>query len=224
MGDLDTFESHITKLIAKIPLDGSTVDLQALFFMLTIDSSTEFLFGQSTDTLGAQSERGAEFADAFTYVTEIMGKQGRLGKLATILPDKRFVNAKKVVHDYVQGYVQAAMECQRNGTPIKKDGNPDRYVFLEELAKAGCSAKKIQDELLNILLAGRDTTAALLSYLFYILARRPDVFDKLRTEVMQYGSAPPSFEQIKSMKYLQYCLNESEPSPFHYLYHRINSN
>jgi hypothetical protein len=38
IGDLKVFESHIIKMIAKIPRDGSTVDLQELFFMLTLDS------------------------------------------------------------------------------------------------------------------------------------------------------------------------------------------
>lgn len=38
IGDLDIFESHISKMIDRIPLDGSTVDLQELFFMLTLDS------------------------------------------------------------------------------------------------------------------------------------------------------------------------------------------
>jgi cytochrome P450 len=58
-----------------------------------------------------------------------------------------------------------------------------RYV-LEQLAKTGCSERKIQGELLNIFLAGRDTTASLLSYLFYYLPCRPDVFTKLRAEVV----------------------------------------
>ena len=38
IGDLAVFESHVSKLIARIPKDGSTVDIQELFFMLTLDS------------------------------------------------------------------------------------------------------------------------------------------------------------------------------------------
>jgi cytochrome P450 len=71
VGDLETYEIHISNLIAKIPKDGSTVDLQTLFFMLTMDSATDFLFGQSTDVLGGSesSKAGERFADAFGYVT-----------------------------------------------------------------------------------------------------------------------------------------------------------
>ena len=130
------------------------------------------------------------------------------------MPDKRFTDSVKFVHEYVHNYVEMAVKLHKEGLKQEKaeDGEPSRYVFLKELAKTGYNEKKIQDELLNILLAGRDTTASLLSYLFYILARRPDVFAKLRAEVMQIGSERPSFEQIKSMKYLQYSLNESQSS------------
>ena len=38
IADLRIFEDHVSKMISKIPQDGSTVDLQKLFFMLTIDS------------------------------------------------------------------------------------------------------------------------------------------------------------------------------------------
>jgi cytochrome P450 len=38
IGDLDIFASHVSKMIARIPQDGSIVDLQELFFMLTLDS------------------------------------------------------------------------------------------------------------------------------------------------------------------------------------------
>jgi len=209
VGDLNTFDHHISALISHIPKDGSTVDLQALFFMLTIDNATEFLFGTSTGVLegGVSSDRGHKFADAFTYATEKIGAQSRLGKLASIFPDKLFKDSVSYVHEYVQGYVQKAVNLHKDASSSIKLDEKDslRYVFLEQLAKAGYSSKKIQDELLNILLAGRDTTAALLSYLFYTLARRPDVFSKLRAEIMALGKQQPTFEEIKGMKYLQYC-------------------
>ncbi|KAJ5034973.1 uncharacterized protein L3040_008240 [Drepanopeziza brunnea f. sp. 'multigermtubi'] len=208
VGDLDIFESHIGKLIARIPTDGETVDLQELFFMLTMDSATEFLFGTSSDVLGTDASRegGVKFQDAFNYVTECAGLETRVGKLAVLLPNKKFREAKAFVHSYIGDYIQRTIELRKNGFEGEKDSS--RYVFLEELAKVDIGEKKIQDELLNILLAGRDTTASLLSYLFYILARRKDVLAKLHDEVRGLGSAAPTFEHLKAMKYLQYTLNE----------------
>jgi cytochrome P450 len=212
VGDLDTFESHITKLIERIPRDGSTVDLQPLFFMLTMDSATEFLFGHSAGSLeiGASHERGIKFAQAFTDSTEKTGKMARLGKFGGMFKDKEYIEDVKFVHEYVQEYVQKAVNLHKTGKQEKFGEGKSKYVFLEELAQTGYNEKKIQDELLNILLAGRDTTASLLSYLFYTLARQPEIFNKLRSEVMELGDKRPTFEQIKSCKYLQWVLNEGE--------------
>ncbi|KAG4433210.1 hypothetical protein IFR05_011318 [Cadophora sp. M221] len=225
VGDLETFEGHVGRLVERIRLEcggeGGIVDLQRLFFMLTMDSATEFLFGKSSDVLGlgvdhgGERERGVRFQTAFTYVTERMGVESRVGKLATLFPDKRMDESIKFVHEYIGGYIRKAVELRKAGfsnEKVEKDEEGGerrkRYVFLEELAKQDISEKKIQDELLNILLAGRDTTAGLLSYLFYVLARRKDVFAKLKAEVDALGGERPSFEQLKSMKYLQHTLNE----------------
>jgi cytochrome P450 len=72
VADLDMFETHMSHLIDSIPRDGSTVDLQDLFFGLTMDSATEFLFGKSTNTLapGLETKSANEFVKAFVYVTE----------------------------------------------------------------------------------------------------------------------------------------------------------
>jgi hypothetical protein len=45
------FERHIHDLLALVPRDRETVDLQDLFYRLTVDSGTELLFGTSCDSL-----------------------------------------------------------------------------------------------------------------------------------------------------------------------------
>ena len=162
---------------------------------------------------GEATIRGEQFADAFGYVTERIGFRNRVGKLAVLFPDSKWHASVKFVHEYVQDYVQTALVKSKqfaSGKEKVEEDEASRYVFLNELAKTGYSPKKIQDELLNILLAGRDTTASLLAHVWHILARRPDVFEKLRAEVMRAGTDSPTFEQIKEMKYLQYVMNEGQ--------------
>lgn len=106
------------------------------------------------------------------------------------------------------------MDLKKKEPQVEKEvENHGKYVFLEHLAKTPYGPKKIRDELLNVLLAGRDTTASLLSYFFWYLARRPDVDAKLRKEISALGKKRPSFEDIKGMEYLQACLKESKFSP-----------
>lgn len=133
-----------------------------------------------------------------------------MGKLATLFPNKKYQDSIKYVHSYVRTYVDKALALQISAPSQKSEStDQDRYIFLEQLAKSGYSASKIQAELLNILLAGRDTTASLLTLLFMILSREQKVLEKLRKEIMGLEGRAPTFEEIKDMKYLKWCINES---------------
>lgn len=86
-----------------------------------------------------------------------------------------------------------------------------RYVFLHELVSQTSDPIKVRSELLNILLAGRDTTASFLSNVWFELSNRPDVWSRLQREIA--AALPdgdfPTFEKLKDMKYLRAVLNES---------------
>ena len=85
----------------------------------------------------------------------------------------------------------------------------ERYVFLYELAKHTGNEKELRDQIINTLIAGRDTTASLMSSCLYMLSRRPDVWNKLQSEVALLNGRQPTFEEIKDMKYLRFILNET---------------
>jgi hypothetical protein len=53
-----------------------------------------------------------------------------------------------------------------------------------------------------------DTTASLLSNTFHVLARRPDIWAKLKAEVSTLHGVKPDYETLRNMKYLKYILNE----------------
>lgn len=85
-----------------------------------------------------------------------------------------------------------------------------RYVFLHELVSQTSDTIKIRSELLNILLAGRDTTASLLSNVWFELSNRPEIWTRLQREVVDsLDGESPTFEKLKDMKYLRAVLNES---------------
>lgn len=74
LANLGFLESHIQDFIKVIPHDGSTIDLQVLFFNLTMDTATEFLFGESTSCLkfGTNNVSNMRFAEAFDRCQERM--------------------------------------------------------------------------------------------------------------------------------------------------------
>jgi cytochrome P450 len=92
-----------------------------------------------------------------------------------------------------------------------KSTSHGRYVFLDELLTTIPDHIRIRSELLNILVAGRDTTASLLSNLLWILSRYPAIQSRLRREIIDVvGDEVPSWQQLKDMKYLRALMNESQ--------------
>jgi cytochrome P450 len=213
VADLDAFERHIQTLFKLLPRDGSTVDLQELFFQFTIDSATEFLFGQSTNTLKASLHKDsaleAQFAKSFNKAQEYVAGLGRITFAGFFgLSDKAGEQDIKICHEFVDQFVDEAVRYRDD---VEKRGNvkEEKYVFLHQLAQATKDKKRLRDELLNVLLAGRDTTASLLSNMWFMLAKQPEVFEKLRREVEDaLNGEIPTYDQLRNLKYLKYCMNE----------------
>jgi cytochrome P450 len=78
----------------------------------------------------------------------------------------------------------------------------------------------VRDQALNMLTAGRDTTASTIVSAVYLLAMHPSVLRNLRAEVIsRVGTTrAPSPEDVRDMKYLRAVINETlrlfPPAPF----------
>jgi cytochrome P450 len=219
VADLAVFEAQMADLIELIPKDGSAVDLQDLFFSYTIDSATEFLFGQSVESLKKRRSGGRDaffendFASAFNYAQHAIATRIRLGPLFRFYRDRKAEQCNRVCHALVEQFVDKALEVRAQGLDEKtlEDGDGEkkqRYVFLHGLAQQTGDRRRIRDEVMNVLLAGRDTTASLLSNLFFMLAKHPRIWAKLRDEVASLNGRPPTYEQLRNLTYVKYCLNE----------------
>jgi cytochrome P450 len=211
VADLDMFETHVQHLISHIPRDGSTVDLQPLFFGLTMDSATEFLFGKSTNTLapGLETKSSSEFVKAFIYCTERISIELRTFGLLQWVPNAEWRKNVKIIHSFADDIVRDAIVKMRDNNLVEdlKAGRA-KYTFLYELVSRTQDTYTVRSELLNVLLAGRDTTAGLLSNTWHVLSRRKDIWDKLRAEVDELNGERPDYQTLKDMKYLKWVMNE----------------
>lgn len=209
VGNLDMLESHTSKLVQaaeQAMATSGSVDLGALFFRLTTDSATELLFGQATHFLENPKD---EFAEAFDSSLDFVGLVSRIGSLAYLFKPNKVTADGKFLHDFVDRYVDQALAGQQQAPAEKSEADDHaRYTFVNELARQTSDRVRIRSELLNILLAGRDTTASLLTNLWWVLARRPDVFDRLRKEVTALAGEEVTLESLRSLKYLQAVLKE----------------
>ncbi|KAL2815516.1 n-alkane-inducible cytochrome P450 [Aspergillus granulosus] len=214
VADLTCLEELIQDLFALLPQDGRTVvDLQELFFRYTIDSATDFLFGESIGTLKKTSSEPS-FGEAFHYAQKAIIVRGMLGPLNYFYRDRKADECNRLCRGFAQRFVDEAF----NAAEVKKESSDNkeqqgkskrRHIFSRELAWRTPDRRRVLDEVMNVLLAGRDTTASLLANLFFMLAKNQTIWEKLRREVASLEGRMPTYEELRSLRYVQSCINES---------------
>lgn len=204
-GILDMIEGHLGALWKQLPPGNDTIDLQPLFFEFAMDVATEFLLGHSTSELQASAlrSRNHQFVADYLLCSEAVVKKLRLGPLQFIVGSLEASRAKARVFEYIDNFIKEAKQR------MDSEEGSSEYDVLRELQKMAPDHKTLRDQVLHILLASRDTVACLLSNLIFALSKQPSVYARLRAEVLQCaGDGPPTTEQLHSMKYLKWCVNE----------------
>ncbi|TPR09792.1 Phosphorylase family protein [Aspergillus niger] len=138
ISDLDLEERHVQVAMKAMPVDATgwtpATDIQTIFFRLTMDTATEFLFGESVQSQAAALSNGAipqdDFPAQFDRGQWYSAQRARFEKLYWIINNKESRAINKAVHAYVDRFVTAAL----NSDPEKKPTG--HYVFLHGLAEA----------------------------------------------------------------------------------------
>lgn len=233
ISDLELEEKHTQNLMSCLSAVSSCdnwtqeVDLQPLFFRFTLDSSSEFLFGatvnsqlQGLNELSNNTSKetsAGNFSTNFDAAMEGLEIRAVFFGLGKYIWPSGFRQACKVCHDFVDNYVQKQWALRNDRLAQLSDNNTKyKYLFFDALAADMTNPLELRYQLLNILIAGRDTTAGLLAFIFYSLARDPVRYKKLRTIILAdfgtYDEDPRnriSFDTLKNCKYLQWVIDET---------------
>ncbi|KAK0631974.1 cytochrome P450 [Immersiella caudata] len=223
VSDLHTFESHMQILFRAIANggalngedqyvdtaagDGKPVDISDLFFRFTLDSATDFLLGSDVQSLTTPVN---EFSHAFNEAQRIQNFITRAGPLHRLFPRGAFNRHMKVINKFIDKYIDLALQLKPEELESKSKSDTG-YTFLHALAGFTRDRKVLHDQLIAILLAGRDTTASTLSWTLYELGRHPEAVRRLREEILRVvgPDRAPTYDDLKSMKYLQNVMNET---------------
>jgi cytochrome P450 len=80
----------------------------------------------------------------------------------------------------------------------------------EEGGGGGMTDRQVRDETMTIFLAGHETTANALAWSFYLLARHPDAYARLRAEALGVlGGRAPSAEDLPRLPYALQVFKEA---------------
>ncbi|KDR74434.1 hypothetical protein GALMADRAFT_141472 [Galerina marginata CBS 339.88] len=229
--DFDNFEVHADralKLAKARVAEGLAIDFQDLVSRFTLDSATQFLFGHDVESLSAGLPYSASskipnsdeflnhpsnvFVDAFLEGQTTASLRTRMGPnwpLSEFWEDK-IKPLRKVMDGFTEPLLLQALANKKIASEKDIKVDDDAATLLSHLVQHTQDVDVLKDELINLLVAGRDTTACTLTYAFYMLAENPKIAERLRQEVLdKVGPANrPTYDNIRDMKYLRAFVNE----------------
>ncbi|WOH00857.1 hypothetical protein DCAR_0520233 [Daucus carota subsp. sativus] len=210
------------RLVEKLEisaLNGSAVNMEEQFSQLTLDVIGLSVFNYNFDSLNADSpvieavytalkEAEARSTDILPY--------WKIEALCKIIP--RQVKAEKAV-TVIRTTVEELIEkCKKivdtEGERISEEeyvneADPSILRFLLA-SREEVSSTQLRDDLLSMLVAGHETTGSVLTWTSYLLSKNPSSLVKAQAEVDRVlEGRPPTYDDIKNLKYLTRCINES---------------
>ncbi|KAF8164307.1 cytochrome P450 [Pholiota molesta] len=205
--------------------EGYPIDFQDLVSRFTLDSATQFLFGHNVESLSAglpypessplansatfRNHPSNVFVDAFLQgqiLSSIRGRTGPSWPLQEFWGDK-IKPLREIMDKFTEPVLMEALR-KRN---MNADGKVDEDdTLLSHLIQRTQDVTVLKDELLNLLVAGRDTTACTLTFALYMLCENPKIAERLHKEIADTvdGNNRPTYDNIRDMKYLRAFINE----------------
>ncbi|CAA7262232.1 unnamed protein product [Cyclocybe aegerita] len=200
LSDFDIYDRNGEKaltLARERLAQGHSVNVQDLFGRFTLDSATGFLFGHSVDSLSA----GLPYPPSLAHLSPASFNTHPSNAFDTIKP------YRDIMDDFASPVIQRAIREWES----KKDKKDEEHnTLLESLLDQTQDLQILKDELANLLVAGRDTTMALLTFSAYMIAEHPQLEQRLRQEIYEKvgPTGRPTYENMREMRFMRAFLNE----------------
>lgn len=159
---LTAFGDHVDILLNDLERQSQSsgiVDMQPLFFEYTLGTTTHLLFGEPHHSL-PEKERIA-LRENWDYATLISAIRLRLADFAWLYTPSKFRKACKDVREWATFFSNKALDFMEE---YGEEAAMEKYSFIVDLWRETHDRDVVRDQLLHVLIAGRDTTACLLSW------------------------------------------------------------
>ncbi|MEM7374666.1 MAG: cytochrome P450 [Bacteroidota bacterium] len=154
--------------------DGQIRDVLEDMMFLTLNIVSRALF--STDVMSGAGTISVAVRDAFAYAGYRLKTPFSLGELLTGRRKRAFKQAKRLLDDTIADMIGQRLESGEVG----EDMLGLLLAARDEETGKGMDTLQLRDELMTLMIAGHETTAAALSWSFYLLAKHPETWKKLQ--------------------------------------------
>lgn len=218
------FRSNTAKLVKKVSeaaVNKEIISLQDLLMKSTLDSIFKVGFGFDLDTLSGSDEVSNQFMTAFDDSNRIIFWRyvdvlWRIKRYFNIGSEATLKKNIRVIDNFVYELIEHKREQMKNG---KLDGDKEdilsRFLIESEKNPTKLSDEYLRDISLSFIIAGKDTSANTLTWLFYMLCKHSQIQEKVALEVKE---ATGSSDYTNSIDEFSLQLTESALDKMHYLH------
>ncbi|KDP46287.1 hypothetical protein JCGZ_10127 [Jatropha curcas] len=214
---ISTLEEEVDKglspVFESLAETGEVFDLQELLRRLAFNMICKVSLGIDRRCLDP-SLPVSPLARAFDMASEICARRAtapmylvwKFKRCLGIGSEKMLKDAVQRVHQYVSKVI---VNREKMILEQGENNNNQNQDLLSRLILARHEEKVIRDMVVSFIMAGRDTTSAAMTWLFWLLSCHPDIEQEVFKETNIIKERKFDYDSLKELRFLKACLCES---------------
>ncbi|KAK4417897.1 cytochrome [Sesamum alatum] len=203
-------------------VEGKPLDLQDVLRRLAFDLVCKFSLGYDPCCLEYHSlDTPHPVLEAFDVASDMCARRGaaplsamwRVKRFFDVGSERRLREAVSRIHLFINEVVgekkrKLAMSCSDTGSIDQSTESDD---LLSKMLSDGKEEEVVRDIMISFIMAGRDTTSAAMTWLFYLLSCHRDVENEVVRELrlVENEENLSKYESLKELRWLKACICES---------------
>ncbi|XP_073057587.1 alkane hydroxylase MAH1-like [Primulina eburnea] len=213
---IEKVERGLIPVLEMVSGENKVVDLQDLFQRFTFDTTCALVTGYdpgclSLDLPDVPFSKAMDEAEEAIFLRHVLPEWlWKLQRWLGIGSEKKMSRAWSVLDSVIGKYIAMKHEEIIKGGHSEEDENDaDRADLLtfyingvDETRNQDfkCDDKFLRDTILNLMIAGRDTTSSALTWFMWLVSTHPKVEDRIRNELSSIISPPEEGEKRRDFK------------------------
>jgi cytochrome P450 len=193
---------------------GQPIELQPELMRFTVDAITGLAFGSDVNTLESDDDVIQRHLDKiFPALFRRTFAPLAYWRVVKLPADRQLDTSVAEVHKAIAGFIAQARQ-RLHDEPSRREQPPNLLEAMIVAAAAPDTLVNDEDvagNVLNMLLAGEDTTANTLAWMIHLLVRHPEALQRAQDEVRKLAGDGQAFtlEQIDTLDYVEACIHET---------------
>ena len=186
----------------RLALSGRTFDAVPEFMHLTLNIASESLFSTNleadTQVIREALHVGRDYS---------VNRAWSILNLPLSVPTRRNREYRKALyhfHGVIEHIIAERRLCKRSSGDLL-----DTLMDARDEHGDPMSDRQLRDEVATLLTAGHETTTLALAWACYIIAARPNIAERLQSELQFLNGAAPTYDELPRLKYLRMVIEET---------------